>query len=183
MSASAPPPQLGSPQKKKRGNGCLIGIFVFLGVVIVGALIFAIAMWRALSTPEGKQFMKAAGDSVRMIEEAQNAPGAKEVAHEGGCQQALVVDMKRMSQLVDEFTDGGVEKGTAHLRERTLITCQVGFARTPPACDDLAKVYVSAAHPTDPFRVTVQKQGDTQRVCDRSFEANGDPMTKASPLD
>jgi hypothetical protein len=180
MSQPAPafsPPPTGPAQKKKKGmSGCLIAIFVFAGVIAIGVLIFAIGMWRALSTPEGKQLVKAIGDTAKLMEEAQNAPGAKEVAKKGGCQQALVIDVQKMAELVDEFGDAGMKDGTSTLRERMMVTCQVGFARTPPTCETLAQTYVDAAHPTEPFRVTVQKQGDTQRVCDRGFTSTGQPL-------
>jgi hypothetical protein len=83
-----------------------------------------------------------------------------------------------MAELIDEFVvDAGTQQGTAQMREKTMITCQVGFARTPPTCESLAETYVSAAHPTDPFRVIVQKQGDPKRICEESFSATGSPLT------
>jgi hypothetical protein len=165
------------PRKKKGMSGCLIALMVFGGVAFVGILLFAIGMWRALSTPEGQKIVKLVGNTAKLMEEAQNAPGAKEVARRGGCQQALVVDVQRMAELIDGFVaDAGMQQGTAQMREKTMITCQVGFARTPPSCETLAETYVNAAHPTDAFRVIVQKQGDTKRVCEMSFDAKGAPI-------
>jgi hypothetical protein len=168
-------PQTG---KKKGMSGCLIALMVFGGVAFVGLLLFAIGMWRALSTPEGQKIVKLVGNTAKLMEEAQNAPGAHEVAKKGRCQQALVVDVQKMAELIDEFVvDAGTQQGTAGLREKTMITCQVGFVGTPPTCESLAETYVNAAHPTDPFRVIVQKQGDPKRICEESFSATGSPLS------
>jgi hypothetical protein len=147
---------------------------VLVGIVFLGAVGVGIAMWRVMQTPEGQQVWKAASGTMKLMQEAQNAPGAKEVAKQGGCQQALVIDMDQMAELVETFKpDAGTQASISELRERTMVTCQVGFARTPPSCGDIAKIYVGAAHPKDPFRVTVQQQGATERSCEQSYDATG----------
>ncbi len=166
-----------APPRKKKGNGCAIALMVMVGIVFLGAIGFGIAMWRVMSTPEGKQVWKAASGTMKLMQEAQNAPGAKEIAKQGGCQQALVIDTEQMADLVESFTpDAGTRKGLGGLQEKTMITCQVGFARTPPTCEQIARIYVDAAHPKDAFRVTVQQQGATTRACERSYTETGAPL-------
>lgn len=162
------------PPRKKKGNGCAIALMVMVGITFLGAIGFGVAMWRVMSTPEGKQVWKAASGTMKLMQEAQNAPGAKEIAKQGGCQQALVIDTEQMAELVESFTpDAGVRKGIHDLEEKTMVTCQVGFARTAPTCEQIARIYVDAAHPKAPFRVTVQQQGSTTRSCERSYDASG----------
>jgi hypothetical protein len=170
----AAPPNMNAPPPKKKGNGCAIALMVMVGITFLAAIGFGIAMWRVIRTPEGQQVWKAASGTMKLMQDAQNAPGAKEVAKQGGCQQALVIDTEQMAELVESFTpDAGVKKGMGALEEKTMVTCQVGFARTPPTCEQIARIYVDAAHPKAPFRVTVQQQGSTQRSCERSYDENG----------
>ena len=167
-------PQQNAPRPKKKGNGCVIALMVLVGFVFLGALGVGIAMWRVMRSPEGQQVWKAASGTMRLMQEAQNAPGAKEVAKQGGCQQALVIDTQQMAELVESFTpDAGTKAALADLREHTMVTCQVGFARTPPTCEEIARIYVSAAHPKEAFRVTVQQQGASTRACEKSYAPSG----------
>lgn len=163
-----------APPRKKKGNGCAIALMVLVGITVLGVLGFGIAMWRVMSTPEGQQIWKAASGTMRLVQEAQNAPGAREVAKQGGCQQALVMDMEKMAELVESFQpDAGARKGVRDLEEKTMVTCQVGFTKTPPSCEEIARIYVDAAHPKAPFRVTVQQQGSGKPACDRSYDESG----------
>ena len=168
------PANMGPPPRKKKGNGCVIALMVMVGITFLGAIGFGIAMWRLMSTPEGQQVWKAASGTMKLIQEAQNAPGAKEVAKQGGCQQALVIDTEQMAELVESLQpDAGARNGLRGLQEKTMITCQVGFARTPPTCEQIARIYVDAVHPKAAFRVTVQQQGSTKRACERSYDETG----------
>ena len=165
------------PKKKKKGGGCAVALMVLAGIAVIGLLGVGIAVAKLMSTPEGKQIWKAASGTMRLVQEAQNAPGAKEVAKQGGCQQALVMDMDKMAELVENFTpDSGARENIRDMDEKTMVTCQVGFAGTAPTCEQIARIYVDAAHPTAPFRVTVQQQGASKAKCDRSYDEKGEPL-------
>src|SRR5580704_7598776 len=95
-------PQSPAPPRKKSGNGCIIALAVVGGLVGLTVLIAAIGLWRFAGSKEGKAVFGAIGEGARILAEAQAAPGAAEV-RALGCQQAMVIDMERMSKLFEYF--------------------------------------------------------------------------------
>ena len=165
--------QAPTPPSKKKGNGCVIALVSLVVITVLACVGLGVVAWKVLSTPEGKQAVRISGGMFHLMEEAKNAPGAKEVGKAGGCQQALVMDMKQWEELMAPDAGSGRRRRTTE--NRVIITCQVGFIRTPPTCESLARVYVDAAHPKDPFQVIVQKQGQFDKVCSQSFDPDGAP--------
>ncbi len=161
--------------KKKGVAGCGTVLLMFAAVGAMGAIMFVVSLVRAFSTDEGQQLTRGFTEVATLVQEAQSAPGADDVAKEGGCLQALVLDADKLAGLspISTVTDGGK---TRRGPEKTLVTCQVGLAKAPPECQALAQVYVRIAHPSAPFRVAVAKQGDPNRTCDRVFDAKGQPI-------
>ena len=161
--------------KKKGASGCGVVLLMFAAVGAMGAIMFVVSLVRAFSTDHGRELTHSFTEVAALVEQAQTAPGAEDVAKEGGCLQALVMDADKLAALADTgpAVDGGKTKRG---QEKTLVTCQVGFAKAPPECQALALVYVRAGRPTAPFRVAVAKQGDPNRTCDRVFDAKGQPV-------
>jgi hypothetical protein len=163
--------------KKKGMSGCMIAVLVVGGVGLVLVLLTVVGLVKALSSPEGQKIARFVGDSAKMMQEAQKAPGTKELRAKG-CMQAMVFDMERMADLVKDLSPdaGGPPPGS----EKVIITCNVGMMGTAPACDDLAKTYVEAV-PTSSgsFRVTVQKQGGTHPECTALYDEKGAPKGSA----
>lgn len=162
----------GQPVQPKKGmSGCLIAVLVLAGLVVVGVIVVAIGAWQVMSSPEGKKIARVIGEGSKMAEEARTAPGTKEL-RKAGCQEAMVFDPTRMGDLIRELSDGGPPKGDPG-KEPRLIVCQVAPLGTPPTCDKLASTYVSAAQPTTPFQITVQKQGGSKPKCAQAYTSTG----------
>lgn len=150
-------------------------LLMFAAVGVMGGIMFVVSLVRAFSTDQGQELTRGYSEVANLVVEAQTAPGAEDVAKAGGCLQVLVMDADKLaalSQTTAANRDGGGKRGL----EKTLVTCQVGFAKAPPDCLALAQVYVRAGHPSAPFRVAVQKQGDPNRTCDRLFDEKGQPV-------
>jgi hypothetical protein len=152
---------------------------MFAAVGVLGGIAFIVALVRSFSTDEGQASARSFSEVATLLQEAQAAPGAEEVAKKGGCLQALVMDTQKLEELAvtSDGRDGGKKPSS---QVRTMVTCQVGFGKSPPACELLAATYAQATHPTAPFRVAVQKQGDPNRTCDQSFDASGKPLAPAA---
>ncbi|MGH7280605.1 MAG: hypothetical protein ACRELY_03710, partial [Polyangiaceae bacterium] len=58
--------------------------------------------------------------------------------------------------------------------EGKIVVCVVGALAEPPTCDELANVYVDAAHPTTQFFVGVRKTGAADDTCSEAYDASGD---------
>ncbi len=163
----------GQPVQPKKGmSGCLIAVLVLAALVVVGVIVVAIGAWQVMSSPEGKKIARVIGEGSKMAEEARTAPGTKEL-RKAGCQEAMVFDPTRMGDLIREIDEAGAPPKGDPGKEPRLIVCQVAPLGTPPTCDALAGTYVSAAKPTTPFHITVQKQGGSQPKCSQAYTATG----------
>lgn len=161
-----PNPAQQAPQKKGC-SGCLLVLAILAGFAIAGALVIGVFAYRFATTEEGKALVSTVGEGVKIMSEAQNAPGAKEI-RDVGCTQALVVDVERMGKLMDAGGDAVGEFSK-------VITCQVGLLGTAPTCDQLAKTYVHAAgKPPRGFMVTVTHQRHPQKpTCMKLYSPSG----------
>jgi hypothetical protein len=131
---------------------------MFAAVGVMGGIMFVVSLVRAFSTEQGQELTRGYSEVANLVVEAQTAPGADKLAS------------------LSQTTKAGDHDGGKRGPEKTMVTCQVGFAKAPPECQALAQVYVKAARPTAPFRVAVQKQGDPNRTCDRVFDEKGQPV-------
>jgi hypothetical protein len=163
-------PQSPEPARKKSGNGCLIALAVAGGLFIVTVGLIAFSVWRFAGSKEGKAVFGAIGDAARIAAEAQSAPGAAEV-RALGCDQAMVIDMERMSQLLERF-DASAPKGTFS----TMVLCQIGASgHEPPSCDRVAETYHAAAGVQARTFAANVSHGGTQ-VCSTLYDAQGNKV-------
>lgn len=176
MTQSVRPTVAASPRKKRGGGGCGTVLLMFAGVGVMGGIVFVVSLVRAFSTGEGQELTRGYSEVANLVVEAQIAPGAEDVGKAGGCLQSLVMDADKLATLSQNASRDAGKRGP----EKTLVTCQVGFAKAPPECQALAQVYVRSAHPTAPFRIAVQKQGDPNRTCDRVFDEKGQPLAQTT---
>lgn len=162
-----------TPQPKKGMSGCVIALIAVGVIGLVAVILVLVGLAKVASSPEGQKIVRFVGDSAKMMDEAQKAPGTKELRGKG-CMQAMAIDMDKMASLVKDLSPDAGEPPPGS--ERTLVSCTVGMIATEiPECDDLAKAYAAAASPTAPFRVTVQQQGATQAKCTKVYEPSGAP--------
>lgn len=169
--ATDAPTQAGAPQKKS-GRGCVIVLAVLGGLFFLGVVGVGIAAWMAASSPKGQQALKV----VQEMKAAQNAPGTLELKTIG-CSEAMVIDMDTVGKDVMSLFDSGA-LNSGKLPAKLSVYCQPGpFVDTPPTCADVARIFVKAAPPTEPFLATVQRQGDKKTLCSSLYAKTGEFIT------
>jgi hypothetical protein len=57
----------------------------------------------------------------------------------------------------------------------TLIMCTAPVFSTAPTCDALARTYVDAVRPTDPFRIVVNQPANAKGHCLTDYDSRGSP--------
>jgi len=159
---------------KKANQGCFIALAAFGGLAIVGFLALAVGVYRLMKDPTAQKMVKAVEETAKVAEEGRKAPGAREV-RKAGCQDAMVLDPAKLAQVMETMFDAGVggAPGEASADGPVHVICQVGALGQAPECDALARVYVAAAHPTEAFSVSVQKQGTSKAVCAFLYSSSG----------
>jgi hypothetical protein len=156
VTAMPPGPE---PQDKPSGSGCLTALAVVGGLFVLVLALAGIGIWRLASTREGKAMFGAIGAATKAAAEAQRAPGAAQV-RALGCDQAMVLDMSRMSP--------GSELSV-------LVVCQVGtLGGSTPSCDEVARVYREATGASAlPFAAKVERPGRGGEICSSVYGADG----------
>jgi hypothetical protein len=161
-----PPYQPRPPSKKKSGNGCLIALAVVGALALVTVALMAIGVYRFAGTKEGKAIFGAVGDAARLMGEAQNAPGAKEV-RALGCDQAMAFDMDQMGSIMKRFDAPVPPSGTM------MVFCQVGVFDRAPDCDLVARTYLAAAGPPARDLVAAVQRNGGGSVCSCLYDRHG----------
>jgi hypothetical protein len=160
--AAAPPP-------KKSGSGCWIALAVVGFLFVAGVAVVGFVVWRISQDPDVKKVVGVVKEGAKLISDAQNAPGTKEL-RAAGCEQAMVFDVDQLMNLAKEF-----DAGTADRPKDVpgwLVVCNVKRG-SDVSCDDLAEEYVDAAETEDGFAVMVNEQGKNQPGCSNRYDENG----------
>jgi len=166
------------PIAKKSDKGCLIALASVGGVVFLIVVVAAFGIYRFSQSSTGKAVFGAIGDMTELVNEAQNAPGTKEVRGLG-CTQAMAMDVDKMTRIMERFDAGGGPPA----KFSKMVVCQVGVLGTPPTCDAVAHTYLAAAGPPDRgFAVSVTKgTGKASTVCSVLYEPDGTEVGDLAP--
>ena len=163
--------------QKKSGKGCLIAVAVAGGIAVLLGIAAGIFMYKFATSKEGRAVISIVGEGTDIAKESLTAPGTKEL-RDMGCATAAVLDMERMTKLVTRFVDAG-RSNASKLPFRMMVTCQPGsFSNTSPACDDVARTYVTAVgRAPGRFCAQVMRQGGNNKpVCRKLYAADGTPL-------
>ena len=171
--AEVPPAR---PRSDAQRSGCLTVIYVVLGLVAFLALAFGVGTCMFMRSDTGQKVIQAAKDGFTLINEAANAPGTSEL-RESGCEQAMVMPVDRMIELVGQVMPNARESiRRARLPgDGTVIVCQTRPDQNPmPSCTDIVRVYVEAV-PEAPerFGVVVQDRGAREARCQGTYGRDG----------
>jgi hypothetical protein len=176
--SGAPPttPEPIGPGGPKQRSGCLVGLYVILGLGMLLIVVGGIAFWLFLRSDEGQRMLAAARQGVEWAEEAAQAPGTAEL-REFGCETAVVTTFDQMLELAAELfpEEAGAELEENPLADETLVLCMIGFFSDAAVdCAGVARVY-GAAVPDAPerFVVMTQKQGRGKGECQGFFAPDG----------
>jgi hypothetical protein len=172
MYASGGPP----PGPKKTSKTLVIVLSILGAFVMLGALVVIVAIVAFARSDTGKKTI----DIMKEAREAQNAPGTREL-RKLGCEQASAMDMDRFGRLLNDdaaLKDDEEDEDAAFRRTsqmyRVMVSCQGGFLRTPPSCDDVAQTYVDAVGTVPgPFIVSVTNPKDPMHPCNGEYSADG----------
>jgi hypothetical protein len=180
---SSGPSHLGSARGASR-SGCLIALYVVLGLAVLILLAGGLGVWVFLRSETGQKVWRTVTAGVTLTREATRAPGT-DALRAGGCSQALVVPTGRVVELLGEFVPevrtGGRDAGA--FGEQTVVLCQVDTGDAmPPDCAEVARVYAGAA-PAAPerFGVVVQVRGQRNAVCQGSYARDGSFLDPPEP--
>lgn len=165
------PPQMpvAPPPRKKGMSGWLIALVVVASVVLVGMIGAGVGVYLLATSDVGKTTIKVIGEGSKLAAKGVTAPGTTEI-RALGCEQAVVVDSKDVSAIVNDLVDGGFDAGLDFL----VVTCQVGAKAAAPSCDDVARTYVRAVGTaSSPFMASVQRDGEQNALCEATYDASG----------
>jgi hypothetical protein len=168
----------------KKSNGCLVAVGVLAGVTLLSCLVGGLVLWRVSKNPEVMKVLNTIGEGAKLAIEGSKAPGAEEL-RKAGCPQAIIVDGRRMTELVSKFLDAGEDALPPDASADVVVICQGTSAKdTLPSCDQAALVYAQAALPAGPFRVIVSRQGtgnEQGNDCEGLYDAMGAALPDAPP--
>jgi hypothetical protein len=165
------PPSPPSPPPRKSGNGCLIALAVFGGLILLSGLLAAAFVYRFARSPDGQKIVAAVSSGAALLDEATNAPGVKEL-QALGCTSALVLDTARVKAIAASLADSGA--GELSSAEPLQVICLPQKGATPPGCDAVATTYVRAVgRAAAPFAVSVGSSGGGEPECEAAYSAEG----------
>jgi hypothetical protein len=158
-----------APPKKKSGSGCLIALAIVGGLVLLVVAVGAFGIYKFSQSKEGKMIFGVAGETIKIMTEAQAAPGAAEV-RALGCDQGMVLDLEKMQKLFSYLDASAPPSGEFSV----MVMCQVGYGNDkPPSCDQVSRAYRSAVGaPARGYIATVQKQGG-HAACSVLYDPSG----------
>ncbi len=166
-----PPPS--SPAPKSR-SGCLLALYIALGLGAVMIVMTGIGIWLFLRSETGQKLVDVASDGIALVREATQAPGT-EALRAAGCSQAMVIPTSKVLKLVGEFAPDARRELPESFADGTLVMCQLNTRDGEgPDCAEVARVYARAA-PQAPerFGVMVQNQRQGQAKCQGSYARDG----------
>lgn len=161
-------------------SGCLLAFLIVLGLFVVSGAVGAFLIYR-----EFGEFVGAAGEAMAEVTKGQKAPGAKEI-RALGCEEASVIDGARMVAIAQRVENEMAKRDHREPKKlpadtvSTIVYCKNNLGKTP-TCDEVAKTYVDAASPSDPFVVNVNHLNVNE--CSTSYSKDGKETGKATVPD
>lgn len=154
---------------KAKTSGLTILLAVIGGGFLVIVAVLAIVAWRVMASPEGRAIVGVVGDTMKIVQKAQKAPGTRELRG-AGCKTAMVLELEDLAKIVERFDASRPSESPFG----SMVACGVQPWGSPPACDDLAKTYVGAVGPRPkPFLVSVTKSGQQKPLCSTLYDGEG----------
>lgn len=155
-------------------SGCLIAFLVVGGLFLVSLIGGGIWFYSQFSG-----FVGATGDMAKLMMDAQNAPGTKDMK-KAGCTEAFALDIKKMGKVIQRFEDEMAKRehrkpkdvasdvtkdGGSH-----MLICKKTIGEAP-TCAKVAKAFIDSQSPSDTVTVTVEAGG--VQKCTERFDSDG----------
>jgi hypothetical protein len=160
------------PPRKK--PSIFVWVLKIVGVVVAGISIALI--WRVATSPMMNRMLRTMGEQQRLMQEQTTAPGARELRKSGPCAQVIITspDVRRR---LDALSSPRRRRKNATPANETVIVCMAPMLTAAPTCDALARTYVDAVHPADPFRMVVNQPANRKSNCGSNYDSSGSPVT------
>lgn len=161
------------PGERASRSGCLIALYVMLGLGAFVLVAGAIAVWLFLRSETGQRLTETVSSGIALTREATTAPGTAEL-RAAGCSQAMVIPTARMLELFgQELPEADPDADT--FNEATVVLCQRATDDAgAPDCADVARIYGDAVPDAPPrFGVVVQGAGRGDAVCEGAYGPDG----------
>jgi len=161
-----------APRKKTSGAVKLL-LFGGLGCLVVVVGLAGTCTWFLATNPEVRKVGALVGETMKLGLSGARAPGTEQL-REAGCDQAFVMDMRALSEMMKELDDeGDIEMQGGDL-EQVVVVCHTSQEPPPLECDKVATVYAGAVdNPPPTFGVSVQAGFRRRQVCQGIFRPNG----------
>ena len=167
-------------QQQAKRSGCSAGkiVLVLLLAFLLGGLALAgTCAWCLATNPEVQKAGALLGETMRMGVAAQSAPGTAEL-EEAGCEDAMVLDMRKVVRLTEDLADELGDDGEVQVPQegwqQHIVVCQYRLEAPELSCDDVAAVYVKAVSdvPTE-YGVAAQAGLAGKNVCQGVYGRDG----------
>jgi len=193
MSEPIPPPlssgpyrpdpiQPGSPrgpgQPKKR-SGCLLAIYVLLGLGALVLVASAVGLYLFSQSEVGKSAIEAVKQSVDFASTASSGPEA-DALRAAGCGDAFIATQRQLLEVSEPLLESqGIDleqarEGLGEAGDLLFVSCVLAlFADEAPTCEAVATAFVAAAaEPPESFVVMVVSASQEPQ-CSGLYAADG----------
>jgi len=161
-----------SSKPKKKRTAFDVILWILGAVVMLGAFFAVAALVVFARSDTGRKTFGILGE----VNDAQKAPGTREL-RKLGCNSATVMDSLKMEALLRDDASPGAGTGEHWL----IVSCQGGFLKKPPTCDEVADTYVRAVgKAAAPMLVAVTSPKDPGGGCRRRYSPEGLGLGPAS---
>lgn len=163
------------PTPKKKNSGCLIAVFVVMGLCLLVVIAAGVGVYQFSQTEDGKAAFGIMAESVRMATDGREGP-AIDALEAAGCDEAMVMDMSRLMKLLKDEAEQPVEDEAAV--PWTVITCHTRSDTLD--CDEVWSVFTRAV-PERSGSYLVQVQAKKMMMprkdrCQAAWSADGVPL-------
>ena len=162
-----------SPTAPKSRSGCLLALYIVLGIGAVLVVVTGIAIFLFARSERGQKLISGISEGISLVREASQAPGT-DALRAAGCTQAMVMPTAKMIELVSEIAPQAREEVPELPGDGTLVLCQPASMDTGPDCAEVARIYAGAApNAPEQFAVMVQAQRGGKTKCQGSYARDG----------
>lgn len=164
---SASPPH----QARRSPSGCLIALFVLIGLGVLAIIGVGIAGYVMLQDPAVKDVVGAIGGVM-------NAPGRQELM-DAGCEQAFVMDMDPLVKLAQRKGDEA-DRDLEAMKNAVMINC--AFSKESAVgldCGQVARIYREQVSAERQVHVVVQVTGKQHPECTGHYDRAGNRLGDA----
>jgi len=148
---TVPPGNPREPPRGKGGHGCLVA-----GAALAGALALAVA--------GGTFILHEARVQREIVQRGTTAPGIEDLRAIGCDPGTTVMDAHELRGMLDS----GLPADTS-----VFVACLATEGGAVPTCDDVARTYARAAHPSGSFVAEVRVVKRFRIECRRVYGADG----------